>query len=255
MGIIDTHAHLYDKAFDEDRDTIIANAQQAGVTKIILPNISEQTLQPMLGLASQYPKYCYPAIGLHPQEVKDDYQQQLLFVKNELKIRPYIAVGEIGIDLYWDKTYLAQQTRVFVQQVEWALEYHLPIIIHVREAFDQVIEALRPYQDTELKGVFHSFTGEISDFERIIQLGDFKIGINGILTFKNSSLAQTLAHIPIEYILLETDAPYLAPTPFRGKRNETAYITQVRDKLAEIYELPDTTIDQITTASATSLFF
>lgn len=255
MGIIDTHAHLYDKAFDEDRDTIVQNAQQAGVQKIILPNVGEQTLQPMLELEKNYPNYCYAAIGLHPQEVRENYKEQLLFVEKELQNRPYIAIGEIGIDAYWDKTYITQQTTAFVQQVEWALAYQLPIIIHVREAFKEVFAALQPYQKSGLRGVFHSFTGGVAEAEQIIRLGGFKIGINGIATFKNGGVAEVVAQIPIQHIVLETDAPYLAPTPYRGKRNETAYIVQVRNKLSELYQLPYETIDQTTTASAMSLFF
>ncbi len=254
MGIIDTHSHLYAEEFNEDRSAVIQRAKEAGVEKIVLPNIDEKTLEGMLDMEEKYPNYCYPAIGLHPEGVNENYEQTLQFVKRELERRKYIAVGEIGIDLYWDKTYKNEQIKAFSQQVEWALEYNLPIIIHIRESFDEVMSVLEPFREKGLRGVFHSFTGTVEQALQIIDFQGFKIGINGIVTFKNSGLDTTLEQIPIEHIIMETDSPYLTPPPYRGKRNESSYVALVRDKLSDIYQLSKEEVDTITTQSAKSLF-
>ncbi len=254
MGIIDTHSHLYSDDFDEDREIVIQRAKQAGVDKIVLPNIDENTLLGMLDMEKKYPSYCYAAIGLHPEGVKENYQEALKFVKRELEMRKYIAIGEIGIDLYWDKTYKDEQIKAFSQQVKWALEYNLPIIIHTRESFEEVMSVLDDFRGKGLKGVFHSFTGTIEQALQIIDFQGFKIGINGIVTFKNSGLDKTVEKIPIEHIIMETDSPYLTPTPYRGKRNESSYVALVRDKLSEIYHLSKEEVDIITTQSAEELF-
>lgn len=253
--MIDTHSHIYSEEFDADRNEMILRAKENGITKIILPNIDTESLERMLALEAEEPDFCFAAIGLHPTSVKADYENELETVKQELKRRKYIAVGEIGIDLYWDKTFLKEQTKAFQTQIEWAIEYDLPIIIHVRDSFRETINAIGPYKGEKLRGVFHSFTGNAEDANEIFELGDFYIGINGIVTFKNSTLSQILPHIPLNRILLETDAPYLAPVPFRGKRNESAYIAFVRDKLAEIYKMPIDEIDRITTQNGENLFF
>jgi len=201
-----------------------------------------------------YPGYCFAAIGLHPTSVKADFQQELSMVRAELQFNQYVAVGEIGIDLYWDKTFLDQQIIAFKQQIEWALEFNLPVIIHVRDSFAETMEALAPYKDSGLRGVFHSFTGSVEEAEEIIAFGGFLLGINGIVTFKNSGLAAVVAQIDLKHILLETDSPYLTPAPHRGKRNESAYTTLVAQKLAEVYNCTPEYIDEQTTRNALALF-
>ena len=252
--MIDTHSHIYDEAFDSDRAEMIRRAKNAGVEKIILPNVDSRSLPRMLKLTEEYPDYCYAAIGLHPTSVKDDYKLELALVKSELQQRKYIAVGEIGIDLYWDKTFYKEQVIAFQQQVEWALEYKLPIIVHVRDSFHETMEALMPFQGKGLKGVFHSFTGNIDEANKIIELGGFKLGINGIVTFKNSTLSETLRQVSLDNIILETDAPYLTPMPFRGKRNESSYLKYICEQLAKKYNVDFEEIDQITTQNAEKTF-
>lgn len=252
--MIDTHSHIYSEEFDADRAETIQRAKQAGVRHIILPNCDSDTLAPMLALEAEFPEFCHAAIGLHPTSVKENYKEELPLIKSELERRKWIAVGEIGIDLYWDKTFLQEQVIAFQQQIDWALEYNLPVIIHVRDSFKETMDALIPYKNNGLTGVFHSFTGTIEEAKEIIDFGGFKLGINGIVTFKNSGLADVVKEIPLEYILLETDAPYLTPAPHRGKRNESAYVSLVCDKLAEIYNCTTEQIDSQTTLNANSLF-
>lgn len=252
--MIDTHAHIYAEEFDEDRSEVVQRAKNVGVATIILPNIDSESLPRMLELEAAYPGCCYACIGLHPTSVKEDSKEELQTVKSELARRSWTAIGEIGIDLYWDKTFLKEQIFVFQQQVEWALYYKLPIIIHVRDSFRETIDALTPFKNKGLKGVFHSFTGTLADAEEILSFEGFKLGINGIVTFKNSGLADTVRQIDLKHIVLETDAPYLTPVPFRGKRNESSYMRYVLQKLAEIYNLPIEQIDKITTSNAIELF-
>jgi len=252
--LIDTHSHIYSEDFDADRAETIQRAKEVGVNHIILPNCDSSTLAPMLALEAEYPGYCHAAIGLHPTSVKEDYEFELALVKSELERRDWIAVGEIGIDLYWDKTFLCEQIIAFQQQLDWALYYKLPVIIHVRDSFQETMDALAPYKNSGLKGVFHSFTSTIEEAQEIIGFGGFKLGINGIVTFKNSGLAAVVAQIALEHILLETDSPYLTPTPHRGKRNESAYVSLVCKKLAEIYRCSEEEINHQTTLNAKSLF-
>ncbi|MBP1664954.1 MAG: hydrolase, TatD family [Bacteroidetes bacterium] len=252
--MIDTHSHIYSEEFDADRDEVIARAQNAGVQKIILPNVDSETLPRMLQLEAKYPDYCYAAIGLHPESVKEDFQNELAVVKSELQRRKYIAIGEIGIDLYWDKTYQAEQIRAFQAQVEWALEFNLPVIIHVRNSHRETIDTLKPYVSSGLKGIFHCFGGTLAEAEEILSLGEFKLGIGGVVTFKNSDLVASLMHIPLENLVLETDSPYLTPVPFRGKRNESSYLRYVTAKLAEIYSVSQDEVNRVTTESACSVF-
>ena len=252
--MIDTHSHIYSEEFDSDRAEVIARAKAAGVTKIILPNVDSESLPRMLQLESEYPGYCFAAIGLHPTSVKENYAEELAIVKKELERREYIAIGEIGIDLYWDKSFLKEQIQVFVQQIEWALEYNLPVIIHVRDSFSETMEVLEQFRDKGLKGVFHSFTGTIDQAREIIEFGGFYIGINGIVTFKNSGLDAVVEQIDAQYLLLETDAPYLTPTPFRGKRNESEHLTLIAAKLATIFNINFNQITEITTKNAYKLF-
>lgn len=252
--MIDTHSHIYSEDFDSDRTETVQRAKEAGVQHIILPNCDSSTLTPMLALEAEYPGYCHAAIGLHPTSIKEDYQDELALVKSELEKRSYIAVGEIGIDLYWDKTFLNEQVKAFQQQLDWALKYKLPVIIHVRDSFRETMNALEPYKNKALTGVFHSFTGTIEEAREIIAFGGFKLGINGIVTFKNSGLAAVVKQIELEHILLETDSPYLTPAPHRGKRNESAYVSIVCKKLAEVYNCSAEQIDNQTTQNALSLF-
>jgi len=252
--LIDTHSHIYSDDFDADRHEVIFRAQEFGVKHIILPNCDSSTLPQMLSLEKEYPGYCHAAIGLHPTSVKADYREELALIKHELERREYLAIGEIGIDLYWDKTLLTEQTMVFKQQIEWALEYQLPVIIHVRDSFRESMEALAPFKDKGLTGVFHSFTGTLEEAQEIIAFGGFKLGINGIVTFKNSGLAAVVEKIDLKHILLETDSPYLTPAPHRGKRNESAYVALVCEKLAAIYNLPVAEIDKKTTENAFEIF-
>lgn len=242
--MIDTHSHIYSEEFDTDRAEIILRAREAGIDHIILPNCDSSTLMPMLTLEAEYPDFCHPAIGLHPTSIKENYETELALVKSELERRSWIAVGEIGIDLYWDKTFLTEQIRAFQLQIDWALEYNLPVIIHVRDSFRQTMNALEPYKNSGLNGVFHSFTGTIAEAQEIIDFGGFMLGINGIITFKNSGLATVVQQIDLKHILLETDSPYLTPTPHRGKRNESSYVLLVAKKLAEVYNC---TVEEITT--------
>ena len=252
--MIDTHSHIYSEEFDADGDEVIQRAKEAGVTKIVLPNVDAQSLPRMLELEAQYPDYCYAAVGLHPESVKENYQIELDIIREELERRRYIAVGEIGIDLYWDKTYQTEQILAFQTQVEWAIEFNLPVIIHVRNSHNETIQALKPYAGKGLKGIFHCFGGTPEEAAEIFSLGDFKLGIGGVVTFKNSGLAASLMHIPPENLVLETDSPYLTPAPFRGKRNESAYTVLVAEKLAQVYDMSVGEIDRITTENACSVF-
>ena len=252
--MIDTHSHIYSEEFDADRDEVILRAQHAGVTKIILPNVDSDSLPRLLKLEARYPDYCYAAVGFHPESVKENYQNELDVIREELERRRYIAVGEIGIDLYWDKTYQTEQILAFQTQVEWAIEFNLPVIIHVRNSHNETIQALKPYAGKGLKGIFHCFGGTPEEAAEIFSLGDFKLGIGGVVTFKNSGLAASLMHIPPENLVLETDSPYLTPAPFRGKRNESAYTVLVAEKLAQVYDMSVGEIDRITTENACSVF-
>lgn len=253
--MIDTHSHIYSEEFDADRGEAIQRAKDVGVQHIILPNIDKKSLPRMLSLESEYPGYCHAAIGLHPTSVDDNYQSELDLVKSELERRKWIAIGEIGIDLYWDKSFYAEQVKVFQQQVEWALTYKLPLIIHVRDSFRETMEALTPFKNSGLTGVFHSFTGTLSEAHEILDLKGFMIGINGIITFKNSNLASVIPQISLENILLETDSPYLTPVPYRGKRNESSYVRFVCEQIAKIFKMTITEVDNITTNNAENLFF
>ena len=252
--MIDTHSHIYSEEFDADRDEVIKSAKEAGVTKIVLPNVDSDSLPRLLELEARYPDYCYAAVGLHPESVKRDYEKELDIIREELERRKYLAVGEIGIDLYWDKTYQTEQIGAFQTQVEWAIEFNLPIIIHVRNSHNETIQALKPYSGKGLKGIFHCFGGTPEEAAEIFSLGDFKLGIGGVVTFKNSGLADSLMHIPLEKLVLETDSPYLTPAPFRGKRNESAYTVLVAEKLAQVYDMSVGEIDRITTENACSVF-
>ena len=240
--LIDTHTHIYGPEFDEDRVEVILRAKEAGVNHLILPAVNEESVSRMRQMKSLYPDYCSMAIGLHPEDVRTNYLQQLQFVKDELQTGDYIAVGEIGIDLYWDKTFQQEQEEAFLLQVQWAIEQDLPLIIHTRDSLHRTLQLLEPYKHKSLKGVFHCFGGNVEDAEAIFRMGDFKLGIGGVLTFKNSSLAQTLKNVPVDKIILETDSPYLAPVPKRGKRNEPALLIHLLPHLMNIYQCDENTL-------------
>ena len=253
--MIDTHSHLFVEEFSDDLRQTIQRAKDAGVTYIFMPNIDDTTISDMLRVCSEFPGYCFPMLGFHPTSVN---AQSMSVVKDMKRLldgeHPYIAIGEVGMDLYWDKTYLKEQQRVFDEQIQWALEYQLPLVIHCREAYPELFEVLKPYKDTELSGVFHSFTGTQDEADELMEYTRFMIGVNGVVTFKKSSLPGILQSIPLNRLVLETDSPYLAPTPYRGKRNESSYIVKVAEKLAELYEMGLEDIKRQTLQNALKVF-
>lgn len=255
MKFIDTHSHLYSEQFDKDRSKVIGQAIEHGVETILLPNISSSYTKRMLALCNEFPNNCYPMMGLHPCDVTEkNYDIEIAHVEEELAKGNYIGVGEIGLDLYWDKTTLDIQKKAFIYQVNLAKKYKLPIAIHVRESFNEAIEIIERLNDANLKGVFHCFTGNKNDAKRIIKLNGFYLGIGGVLTFKNSGLDKTIQEFDMQHLILETDAPYLAPAPNRGKRNESKYLINIANKLAEIHNLTLSDVAKITTDNAKNLF-
>lgn len=253
--MIDTHSHLFVDEFTEDLPLVVERARLSGVAKVFMPNIDDTTVGAMLKVCDEYKDYCYPMIGFHPTSVCADFAFRLSAMKNLLfRNHPYIAVGEVGMDLYWDKTYLKEQQQALDEQIQWALEYDLPLVIHCREAFRELFEVLEAYKNTPLSGIFHSFTGTPAEAELVLDYSRFFLGINGVVTFKKSTLPDILTQVPIERIVLETDSPYLAPVPFRGKRNESSYIKNVAMKLAGIYGLGFEEVDRITTDNALKVF-
>jgi len=254
MEMIDTHTHLYSEQFDEDRDAMIQRALNEGVKRFFLPNIDSNSIKGMKDLVAKYPNNCYPMMGLHPCSVGKNVAEDLALIEKELASNKYIAVGEIGIDLYWDKSFQQEQEMAFKKQIEWAKKLELPIVIHCREAFDEILTILDEVNDEQLSGVFHCFTGSLEQANHILNYGGFKLGIGGVVTFKNSGLDKVVEQLNLKDLVLETDAPYLAPVPFRGKRNESAYVSRVAEKLAEIFQLPLAKIAQQTTANALEIF-
>ena len=255
MKFIDTHSHLYSSKFKQDRVSVVQEAIDSGVSKILLPNISSKYTKKMNSLCAEFPNNCFAMMGLHPCDVKEkSLALELEHVEQELETGKYIAIGEIGLDLYWDKSTLELQKTAFIQQIQWAKYYNLPIAIHVRDSFSQAIEIIEKLNDKKLRGVFHCFTGDKTDAQRIIDLGDFYLGIGGVITFKNSGLDKTIKEINIQHLILETDAPYLAPAPFRGKRNESKYIINIAEKLAEVHQISMGKVAEITTKNAKQLF-
>jgi TatD DNase family protein len=253
MIITDTHTHLYSEQFDDDRNEMIHRATAAGVSRFFVPAIDSTYLNAMLDLENSFPENIFLMMGLHPTHVKENFEEELAFVKHWLDKRSFYAVGEIGIDLFWDKTLLKQQQIAFKTQIAWAKEKNIPIVIHCRDAFDEIFEILEEVKDDRLFGIFHCFTGNLEQAKKAISF-NMKLGIGGVVTFKNGKIDQFLNEIPLEHIVLETDAPYLAPVPFRGKRNESSYITKVLDKLAEIYNLTSEEIAEITTQNSKNVF-
>lgn len=251
---IDTHAHLYHKQFDADRTEMLARAVDAGVGKLFLPNIDLESVDAMHALAAAHPDLCFPMMGLHPSSVTEDPARDLAGIEKLLREGRYYAVGEIGIDLYWDKTRLTQQQEAFRKQVRWAKELSLPVVIHCRDAFDEVFRIVEDEQDGSLRGAFHCFTGTAEQARLITGLGGFMLGIGGVITYPKSGLAQVLADVGPADCVLETDAPYLAPVPHRGKRNESAHIPVVAHALATATATPLADIERMTTANAERLF-
>lgn len=253
MIITDTHTHLYSEAFDEDRDIMIERALKAGVSRFFIPAIDSTYTNRMLELEAAYPEHMFLMAGLHPTHVKANFKEELQHIENQLKERSFVAIGEIGIDLYWDKTTLEVQKEAFKHQIKLAKTYKLPIIIHCREAFDEIFEVLESEKDDALFGIFHCFTGTIEHAQKAIDL-NMKLGIGGVVTFKNGKIDKFLNQIELKHIVIETDSPYLSPTPYRGKRNESSYITRVLEKLSEIYQLPESQIAAITTSNSKAIF-
>lgn len=254
MTVIDTHAHLYVDEFNADLADVVQRAQTGGIEKVLLPNIDTDSIEPLKKTVANFPDFFIPMMGLHPTSVKDNWQEQLSLIKKELDRGQYIAIGEIGIDLYWDKTYKEQQISAFEEQLNWSIEKNLPVSIHSRDAIYEVIESVKIVGEDKLKGVFHSFGGNVKELKDALALQNFYIGINGVVTFKNSGLMQTLQFCPLNRIILETDSPYLAPAPYRGKRNEPSYLSFVLAKLSEIYNKRESEIADITTANVRRLF-
>jgi TatD DNase family protein len=252
--LIDTHTHLYTEQFDEDRNEVVQNAINSGVEKLLLPNIDLDSINGMHQLIDKYPENCFAMMGLHPTSVDSNYKEVLNKMKSFLDEIDYIAVGEIGMDLYWDKTYINEQADALKIQIEWAKEKGLPIVIHVRDAFDEIFEVIDPLNDDTLFGVFHCFTGNIDQANKIINYGGFKLGIGGVLTFKNSGLDKTISKVDLKHLVLETDSPYLAPAPHRGKRNESSYVNLVADKLVDVLGVNRDVVVKETTKNAKEIF-
>ncbi|MGN6294620.1 MAG: TatD family hydrolase [Chitinophagaceae bacterium] len=253
MQLIDTHAHLYSNQFNNDRQAMLQRAREAGLSKVLLPAIDSESHENMLKLEEENPGFCLAMMGLHPCSVKEDYERELKIAEEYLAGRAFIGVGEIGLDFYWDLTFKEQQFKAFHRQIEWALHYGLPIAIHSRNANDECIQVVREHQKGSLKGVFHCFSGTVEQARQMIELG-FYLGIGGVLTFKNGGLDKVIEEIDTRHLVLETDAPYLAPVPFRGKRNESSYITYVAQKLADLKQTNVQEIIDQTSQNAQNLF-
>ena len=251
--ITDTHTHLYSEQFDEDRQEMMQRAKDAGVSRFFIPAIDASHTDSMMKLENEFPNDVFLMMGLHPSSVKENYLEELAHVREWIDKKDFYAIGEIGIDLFWDKSFLLQQQAAFKTQIKWAKEKKLPIVIHCRDAFDEVLEILEIEKSDDLRGIFHCFTGTLEQAKQAISY-NMKLGIGGVATFKNGKINKFLNEINIKQIVLETDAPYLAPTPFRGKRNESSYITNVIDKLVEIYGISFQEIAEITTQNSKEVF-
>ncbi|WP_431132634.1 TatD family hydrolase [Psychroserpens mesophilus] len=253
MTITDTHTHLYSDAFNEDRKEMIQRALNANVSRFFIPAIDSSHTKSMLQLETDYPDHIFLMMGLHPTSVKDNYKEELQHVEDMLAKRQFYAIGEIGIDLYWDTSTLDIQKKAFKHQIQLAKRYELPIVIHCREAFDEIFDVLETEKDDKLFGIFHCFTGTLEQADKAISY-NMKLGIGGVVTFKNGKIDQFLNQIDLKHIVLETDSPYLAPKPYRGKRNESSYIIKVLEKLSEIYQVSEEKIAEITTQNSKEIF-
>lgn len=251
--LIDTHCHLYSEEFKEDIASVIERAKDAGIGRFYLPGIDSSAIGDMLALEEKYPGLCIPMMGLHPCYVKENFQQELDIVETWLNKRPFVAIGEIGLDFYWDTSYSKEQYEAFACQMQWALDRNLPIVIHTRHAMPETIETVKPFAEKGLRGIFHCFSGNAAEAKQVTDMG-FYLGIGGVLTYKKSGLAEALEHIGIEKLVLETDAPYLAPVPYRGKRNESSYLLPIAARLAELKNLDMAAVSAITTANAQKIF-
>jgi TatD DNase family protein len=253
IKLVDTHAHIYLPEFDTDRDDCIIRAENLGISTLILPNIDSKSLEPLIETVKKYPKNCYPLVGLHPTHVKANYNDELEIVFSAFKKHKFFGIGEIGIDLYWDKTFFEEQKFAFEAQVNFALKEKLPVVIHARESFNEIIQCLKKINSAEFTGIFHAFTGNIQQACEVIEMG-FSLGIGGVLTFKNSHLPEVIQQLDLNHIVLETDSPYLAPVPHRGKRNESAYIALIAQKIADITGTSFEQVAEITTKNACAIF-
>ena len=251
LKFVDTHSHIYQEDYNEDIDQVIADAREAGVDRIYLPNVDKDSIKPMLNLYEKDPDYFRIMMGLHPTSVEENYEQQLTEIKPLFDQFKFSAVGEIGIDLYWSRDRIEEQKKAFRIQLGWAKDMNLPVVIHTRESLNETLEIVREFDG--LRGIFHSFGGDLADAQKIFESGDFLLGINGVLTFKNCNLRNILKEIPLEKLVIETDAPYLTPVPYRGKRNHPAYIPLIAEFLSEIYQLPIDEIARKTTQNAIDL--
>ena len=253
--LVDSHSHLFLEEFADDLPQVMQRAREAGVTHIFMPNIDSTTIESLLSVCAAYKEFCFPMIGLHPTSVNENYKKELDIVAGQLASSiGYVAICEIGLDLFWDKTFLREQLLAFEKHVEWALEYHLPIVIHTREAFDYIYKVLQPYKETGLTGIFHSFTGTSEEAAKLLDFPGFMIGINGVVTFKKSQLPEVLKDVPLARIVLETDSPYLTPVPNRGKRNESARLKDTLIKVAEIYRESPEVVAEATSENALKVF-
>ena len=253
--LVDSHSHLFLEEFADDLPQVMQRAREAGVTHIFMPNIDSTTIESLLSVCAAYKEFCFPMIGLHPTSVNKNYKKELDIVAGQLaSSNGYVAIGEIGLDLYWDKTFLREQLLAFEKQVEWALEYHLPIVIHTREAFDYIYKVLQPYKETGLTGIFHSFTGTSEEAAKLLDFPGFMIGINGVVTFKKCQLSEVFKDVSLAHIDLETDSPYLTPVPNRGKRNESARLKDTLIKVAEIYRESPEVVAEATSENALKVF-
>ncbi|WP_117235596.1 TatD family hydrolase [Vibrio maerlii] len=251
--MIDTHAHIYASEFDQDREEVVKRALSQGIDRILLPNIDLESIEPMLATEKQFPEVCRSMMGLHPCYVDANVEQTLATIKSWFDKHNFIAVGEIGIDLYWDKTFRAEQEKAFVTQLNWAKEMNLPVVIHTRDSIEETLTLLRQEQDGSLRGVFHCFGGSLEEAQAINKLG-FHLGLGGVSTFKNGGMDKVIPHLDMDYVILETDCPYLAPVPHRGKRNEPSYTELVAQRIADLRGLALEEVDAITTNNAEKLF-
>lgn len=255
MNFIDTHSHIFAEEFIDDLPLVIQRAKEVGVSRIYLPNIDNATLQPMLQTAANYPDYCFPMLGLHPTSVNADFKSELASMEQLLKEKhPFVGIGEVGMDLYWDKTYVKEQIEAFEIQIQWSVDHQLPLVIHSRDSFDEVYNCIVNNRANKLRGIFHSFTGTADEAAKLLDFDGFYLGINGVVTFKKSTLPEVLKQIPLERLVLETDSPYLSPVPNRGKRNESANVKHILSKLSDIYECSEELVAEITTKNALTVF-
>lgn len=254
MILTDTHTHLYSKDFDSDRTQLIQKAIDNGVKRFFMPNVDDESIAPMFQVEKQFPDACFAMMGLHPCSVKGTYQKEIQVIKYWLSKRKFVAIGEVGIDLYWDKTFFAQQQDAFRAQIQLAQQYNLPYVIHSRNSFNEVMEIVAEFKENAPKAIFHCFSGTVEQAEQVVKFGNFKLGIGGVVTFKNSGLDKVVEAIDLKHLVLETDAPYLAPMPHRGKRNEPDYLLLIAKKIAEIKNIPVEEVAAVTTQNSMDVF-